>query len=104
MSPFGLGKSQASASAGVSSFPAPGSSGCCSLAPPKPFFEEAAPMTAGHKTPLSSVIGHDGKCCGFVLRRRPAEIEAFGSDEKPIGTFTAVLDAVAAVLEKAGAE
>jgi hypothetical protein len=60
-------------------------------------------MTAAGKSPLTPVIGEGGRCAGFLLRRR-GEIEAFTVDEVSIGSFTAVLDAVEAVLDKAGAK
>ena len=53
-------------------------------------------MTAG-KSPLATVIGQGGKCIGFLMKRRPGEVEGFGADEKSIGTFTDEAAAVAAV-------
>jgi hypothetical protein len=57
-------------------------------------------MTASSKMPkplLASVVDAKGRCLGFILRRRPGEVEGYTADERSIGTFASDAAALAAV-------
>lgn len=56
-------------------------------------------MSVPNRTPLVSVIVEGGRCIGFVMRRRPGEVEAFSAREKSLGLFADEADAIDAVLK-----